>query len=129
MSKYSSSISFLYYKNFEKAKLFFEEILGLDLVMDQGFAKVYRISNTSFVGCVKKTEGSIDSTNRGGSLISLCTHDVEFEYDRIKKYRLPYLSDLKEIERIPLKSFFFKDFEGYDFEIQEFLKKEDKELF
>lgn len=129
MIKYSSSITFLYYKNFEKAKLFFEEILGLELVMDQGFAKVYRSSETSFVGCVKKTEGSIDSTNRGGTLISLCTDNVEEEYNRVKQYRLPYISELEVIERIPLKSFFFKDFEGYDFEIQEFLKKEDKELF
>jgi len=129
MSKYSSSISFLYYKNFEKAKLFFEEILGLELVMDQGFAKVYRISASSFVGCVKKSEGSIDSSNRGGTLISLSTDNVEKEYERIKNYRLPYLSELEVIDRIPLKSFFFKDFEGYDFEIQEFLKKEDKELF
>ena len=101
----------------------------LELVMDQGFAKVYRISGSSFIGCVKKNEGSIDTKNQGGTLISLTTRDVKAEYERIKKYRLPFISELEVIQRIPLKSFFFKDFEGYDFEIQEFLKKEDRETF
>lgn len=129
MNRYSSGITFLYYKNFEKAKLFFEEILKLELVMDQGFAKVYKASGSSFIGCVKKGEGTINSKNQGGTLISLTTRDVDAEFERIKKYRLPYISELEIIEKIPLKSFFFKDFEGYDFEIQEFLKKEDREIF
>lgn len=129
MNRYSSGITFLYYKNFEKAKLFFEEILNLELVMDQGFAKVYKISGSSFIGCVKKSEGSIDTKHSGGTLISLTSRNVEIEFERIRKYRLPFVSELKVIEKIPLKSFFFKDFEGHDFEIQEFLKKEDKDSF
>ncbi|AIO18559.1 Glyoxalase-like domain protein [Candidatus Izimaplasma bacterium HR1] len=129
MKKYSSLITFLYYKDFQKAKMVYEDILELELVMDQGFAKVYKINDNAFVGCVKKHEGSIDSTNRGGALISLTVDDVEDLYNQFKGYDLPYISELSIIERIPLKSFFFKDFEGYDFEIQEFIKKEDKELF
>jgi len=129
MNRYSSGITFLYYKNFEKARLFFEEVLQLDLVMDQGFATVYKVSGSSFIGCVKKKEGSIKSKNKGGTLVSLTSRDVEGEYERIKKYRLPFISEIEIIERIPLKSFFLKDFEGHDFEIQEFLKKEDREIF
>lgn len=129
MNKYSSSITFLYYKDFEKAKSFYEDILKLELVMDQGFAVVYKINDSSFVGAVASNEGSIDSSNKGGTLISLTVSNVEELYADFKDYDLPYISELKVIERIPLKSFFFKDFEGYDFEIQEFIKKEDKELF
>ncbi len=129
MINYSSSITFLYYKDYEKAKKFYKDILKLELVMDQGFASVYKINPNSFIGCVKKQEGSIDSSNKGGTLISLTVENVEKLFKVFQTYDLPFLSGLKVIERIPLKSFFFKDYEGYDFEIQEFLKKEDKELF
>jgi catechol 2,3-dioxygenase-like lactoylglutathione lyase family enzyme len=129
MNRYSSLVTFLYYSDYEKAKSFYSDILQLELVMDQGFATVYKITDSSFVGCVKKQEGSIDSSNKGGTLISLTVPNSEELYKEFKTYNLPYLSDLKVIERIPLKSFFFKDYEGYDFEIQEFIKKEDKELF
>ena len=129
MNKYSSQITFLYYDDMEKANLFFETILGLELVMDQGFAKVYETTNNSFIGSVEKREGSIDSSNKGGALFSLTVDDVIPYYEHIKKFDLPYLSEVEVIDNIPLKSFFFKDFEGYDFEIQEFLKKSDKELF
>ncbi len=126
---YTSSINFLYYRNFEKAIIFFEDVLRLELVMDQGFARVYKIAGDSFIGCVRKSEGSIDSSNKGGTLVSINTTNVEAEYQHVCKFKLPYLSEIKLIDKIPLKSFFFKDFEGYDFEIQEFLKKSDKELF
>lgn len=129
MSHYSSAITFLYYEDYDKAKEFYEDILKLELVMDQGFAAVYKINENSFIGCVKKQEGSIDGSNKGGALISLTVDNVDELYPIFQTYNLPFISKLKVIERIPLKSFFFKDFEGYDFEIQEFIKKEDKELF
>lgn len=129
MSKYRSSITFLYYDDYERAKKFYTSVLQLDCVMDQGFACVYQINPGSFLGCVKRNQGSIDSLNKGGALISLTVEDVESVYKEYQKAELPYLSELKLIESIPLKSFFFKDFEGYDFEVQEFLKKEDKEFF
>lgn len=129
MSRYSSTITFLYYSDYDKAKMFYEEVLKLEMVMDQGFATVYKINDSSFVGCVKKNDGSIDSSNKGGALISLTVDNVDERYLEFKEYDLPFISELKVIESIPLKSFFFKDYEGYDFEIQQFIKKEDKELF
>ena len=129
MINYTSGITFLYYKDFEQASMFFKDVLELEEVMDQGWAKVFRISNSSFIGCVKKQDGSIESVNKGGALISLTVEDAEQAYDKIKTHKLPQITELKVIESIPLKSFFFKDYEGYDFEIQEFIKLEDKELF
>lgn len=128
-NSYTSAITFLYYKNFEKAVFFFEKVLKLDLVMDQGFARIYLIAGNSFLGMVKQDEGSISALNRGGALISLNTHDVELEYARMQKFELPYITEIKTIAKIPLKSFFIKDFEDYDFEIQEFINIKDKRKF
>jgi predicted enzyme related to lactoylglutathione lyase len=129
MDLYSSSITFLYYDNYEKAIFFFEKVLRLSLVMDQGWARVYKVSNGSFLGMVKKEDGSIQVSNKGGALFSMNALDLEECYDHIKSFQLNYLTEINVIESIPLKSFFFKDFEGYDFEIQEFLDVKDKNRF
>jgi hypothetical protein len=126
---FTSQITFLYYNNIEQAEKFFKEVLRLPLIMDQGFAKIYQIHGDAFIGCVKKSEGSIDSSNKGGALISINTSDVDQWYQHVSSFPLPFISEVKLIERIPLKSFFFKDYEGYDFEIQQFIKEKDIEIF
>lgn len=128
-NRYSSHITFLYYNDFEKGCKFIEDVLDLECVMDQGFARLYRVGSKSFVGAVKINEGSIEAQNKGGTLISLNTNDVESEYHRVKEFEPKGLTEIKFIEQIPLKSFFFKDDEGYDFEIQQFLKEEDLLIF
>ena len=37
--------------------------------------------------------------------------------------------EIQFFEKIPLKSFFFKDHENHDFEIQEFISPKDKLIF
>ncbi len=128
-NRYSSHITFLYYKDFEKGCLFIEEVLDLECVMDQGFARVYRAGNKSFIGAVKEEEGSIKAQNKGGTLISLNTTNLEKEYIRVKALQPKNLSEIKYFNQIPLKSFFFKDDEGYDFEIQQFLNEDDLLIF
>ena len=127
--KFTSQITFLYYQDMDKAIKFFEEVLELKLVMDQGFARVYQIKDQAYIGCVKKKEGSIDASNKGGALISINTTNVEEAYKHVSRFDLPYISKIELIEKIPLRSFFFKDYEGYDFEIQQFVNQVDLDLF
>jgi len=129
MKRFGSSITFLYYSDFEKGCSFIEKVLDLDLVMDQGFARVYKISDTSFLGAVKKSDGSISTEYVGGTLLSLNTHSVINEFERVKKLDVAELSEIQFFEKIPLKSFFFKDHENHDFEIQEFISPKDKLIF
>lgn len=128
-NKFSSGITFFYYDDFTKAEYLFEQIFCLNLTMDQGFAKVYEVSNSCFVGIVKKTAGSVSGEYHGGTLFSFTTDNINAAYSSIKQTDVKELTELKYFPDIPLKSFFFKDHEGHDFEIQEFLKKEDKERF
>ena len=129
MDRFSSNITFLYYSKFEEGCTFIEKVLDLELVMDQGFAKVYRINKTSFLGAVKKSDGSINGDYKGGTLVSLNTSNVVEEYHRVKELGVKDLTEIKLFEEIPLRSFFFKDDEFHDFEIQEFIDKEDKLIF
>lgn len=131
MSKFSisSQITFLYFNNYEDSCRFFDEILELEKVYSPQWACVWKTSEKSFIGAVKAEKGSIESNKRGGVLISLTVENTEEIYEKLKKYELDSLSDIKYFEDIKVKSFFFKGPEGYDFEIQEFTSCELKEIF
>lgn len=121
----SSNVTFLYYEDYDKAITFFEEVLNLKLIMDQHFARVYEVTKSSFLGMVKK-ETRIQTND---TLYSFTVDDVDLYFKLYSSKDVHYLSKMNHFKDIPLKSFFFEDFEGHKFEIQEFLKKEDKELF
>ena len=124
--KYSSAITFLYYKDFAYGADFLESTLQLKLVADEGFARVYQVNGKAFVGIVQKRDTTGVS---GNTLFSLTTSQVEQEYERVKKLEVFNLTEMKRIEAIPLTSFFFDDAEGHKFEIQQFHKEEDLQLF
>lgn len=124
--KYSSSVTFLYYKDFSYGVDFVENILQLQLVMDQGFARVYQVNEKGFLGIVQENDAS---DTPGSTLFSLTTQNVEEEYKRVRKLEVYKLSELKHFKQIPLQSFFFDDLEGHKFEIQQFLKEEDIKQF
>jgi hypothetical protein len=126
MFRYSSNVTFIYYNDLEYGSNFIENILELPLVMDQGFARVYQINKTSFLGIVQLKD-KIKYT--GNTLVSLNTDDVRKEHTRVSKFDVKGLTKIQHMNQIPLDSFFFKDKEGHDFEIQQFLKKEDQLLF
>jgi predicted enzyme related to lactoylglutathione lyase len=122
--RYSSSIVFLYYKDLEYGKNFMTKVLDLEQVMDQGSACVYRINSTSFIGVVHSKD-----PEPGCTLVSLNTDNVEKEYERLQKLPIFESTDIKYIESIPLKTFFFSDYEGHRFEVEEFQLEEDKKMF
>jgi len=124
--KYSSGITFMYYKDFSYGIDFVEGVLELELVMDQGFARIYQVNQKSFLGIVQEKDSS---DVPGSTLFSFTTNKVEEEYQRVHKLEVYKLTEIKHFKQIPLKSFFFDDLEGHKFEIQQFIKQEDIEQF
>lgn len=124
--KYSSVITFLTYKDFEYGIQFMEDVLQLDLVLDKGFARVYQVNQKAYLGIVQKGN---NEEQPGNTLFSLTTSNVDSEFERVSKLEVENLTELKIIESIPLKSFFFDDKEGHKFEIQQFLKDTDFNRF
>jgi hypothetical protein len=103
-----------------------EDVLNLSLVMDQGWAMVYQINDTSFLGIVRLAE---KTEYKGNTLISLNTRNVDIEHDRVSNLEVYSLTNIKHFADISLNSFFFKDAEGHDFEIQQFLIEKDIAIF
>ena len=52
-----STITWLYHKDVMKMERFYEDVLGLEMVVDQGWAKIYQVSESGFMGIVDEKRG------------------------------------------------------------------------
>ena len=74
-----AQITFLPSADLQRSRDFYEGVLSLELVTDQGTCHIYRVTNEAFVGvCIKETILSTD-----GVIITLVTDDVDEWCDRI----------------------------------------------
>jgi hypothetical protein len=122
--KLSSQITFLYFKQLREPAHFFEEILGLQKVEDQGFARIYRISGGAFIGIVDEAQGYCDAPMAKDVLITLVTDDVHPWYQRLMDYGVDIDAPPATHEKANVEGFFFEGPGGYAFEIQKFLNPE-----
>ena len=112
------AITFFYYRDLPKAMRFYEDVLGLLLVIDQGWSKIYQLCPGAHVGLVDETRGM----NKWASVkpVQLCIRvpDVDHWYDYARAKGLDNLSKLFIDEAIGIRAFVFNDPEGYQIEIQ-----------
>jgi predicted enzyme related to lactoylglutathione lyase len=127
--KVQSQITFLYYRNLEPISRFYKEIMGFELVEDQGWAKIYRVSGNAFLGIVDEERGFHKAQEKSAVLITLAVADVFWWYDYLKGKGIKLLTDIRESEEIQVRCFFAEDPGGYAIEIEEFLKPEAARIF
>lgn len=116
----TSAITFLSFLEMEEARQFFDTVLGLERVYDPQWAPVWRIAGQAFIGAVDAGRSSLPLRERGGVLVSLTVPELEPYYERIVGTGRYSPTPIKEVPGIPLRSFFLKGPEGYDFEFQQF---------
>jgi hypothetical protein len=119
--KLSSQITFLYFKDLSEPAQFFEEILQLQKVDDQGFARIYKISGGAFIGIVDVDQGYCDAPTAKNVLITLVTEDVHQWYERLKEAGVAIDAAPAVHPKANIEGFFFEGPGGYAFEIQKFL--------
>jgi len=78
------NVIWLYYKDLNEAQRFYEEVLGLTLLVDQGFAKVYQSSKTGFIGLVDEAQGLHHFSEKKSVTVSFFTDDVQNWYTHLK---------------------------------------------
>jgi catechol 2,3-dioxygenase-like lactoylglutathione lyase family enzyme len=129
LEKIQTQITFLYYADLAPIVPFYQDVLGLELVEDQGWAKIYRVGRDAFVGLVGGDKGFHRPQETNAVLITLVVNDVPAWYDYLQGQGVTMLSELKHSEEIQIRGFFFQDPGGYTFEIQQFRKPELAEIF
>ena len=123
MQKYDVKglIPWLYYKNLKNAEDFYENIMGFQIEADQGWAKILKIRDGSFIGLVDGEKGYHKPNDTKPVIICLNVFNVDAWYEKLVEKGVHIEKEPKESDTLKIKAFMFKDPEGYVIEIQESL--------
>jgi catechol 2,3-dioxygenase-like lactoylglutathione lyase family enzyme len=128
-----ASITFLTYEDLKPGIRFYGETLGLPLIEDQGWAKVYRISGSAYIGLVAARGKTPERPVGSGVLLSIVLvdgEDVDAWYERLRdEPDIEITSEPSIVPGIPVYSFFLRDPAGYRIEIQAFTDLDTRKRF
>lgn len=111
------AITFLYYRDLAAAEAFWAH-LGFPLVIDQGFAKIFRVAEGAHVGLVDEARGMNDWQAEKCVQVCLRVPDVDAWHAWARAESLPDVSEMFENTALGIRAFVFRDTEGYQVEVQ-----------
>lgn len=127
--KPKSQVTWYYFDDLQEADDFFRNTLMLETVLDEGWAKIYRVVGTAFIGAVDAAQSSRKPQEVHDSLYSLNIDDIEAWHAHIKASKMTEVSDIQDFPGAPVHTFFAKGPNGYQFEFQCFYREEDRKMF
>lgn len=119
-----ANMVFFYYQDLDRAVEFYHNLLGFPQVLDYGFAKAFRISETSYICLVDETKGMHDTSEPKTVTLSFITEEVEGWYRYLLGNGVEMHSPLGDATRHPTRGFVALDPEGYFLEFETFLDHE-----
>jgi hypothetical protein len=111
------AITFLYYRDRESAEAFWRH-LGFPMVIDQGFAKIFRVADGAHVGLVDEAKGMNDWQAQKCVQVCLRVPNVDVWRGWALAEKLPGVSEMFQNEALGIRAFVFTDTEGYQVEVQ-----------
>lgn len=112
----AEQITFLYTEDLASTAPFYEQILGLELALDQGSCRIYKVIGQAYVGlCERATPKSPD-----GMIVTFVTPDVDAWYQRMVERGATPEHTPRMNETYRIYHFFIKDPNGYLLEFQRF---------
>jgi catechol 2,3-dioxygenase-like lactoylglutathione lyase family enzyme len=110
-------VTFFYTRDLEKTAAFYETILELPMVLDQGICRIYSVAGTAFVGFCQRDDATVNSRD---VIFTMVTSQVDEWHAHLVAQGVdiekpPTLSETYNVYHI-----FFRDPNGYKLEIQEF---------
>lgn len=124
-----AGITFLYYDALDAPTEFYENILGLELVDDQHWAKIYRIRGNAYLGIVDGRKGFHRAQENNAVLVTFVVHDVEAWYNRLVSHGVRIRREIETHTDIHVRCFFAEDPGGYAIEVQTFLNPSMAKVF
>lgn len=119
--KIEANLVFFYYRDLAAAQRFYEDILGLERVLDYGFASIHRLGPTSYLGLVDETKGMHRADEPKTVTLSFVTGEVDGWYEHLVGRGVPIRNPLRDATRHPTRGFVATDPEGYFLEFETFL--------
>ena len=115
---FDQQVTFIYASDLETSTQFYNSVLRLEQVLDQGACRIFRVSQDGFVGICQCREGTSPVTD--GVIVTFVHEDVDGWYETL-------VSSGQTIEKPPalnpdfnIYHFFLRDPDGYLLEIQRF---------
>ncbi len=115
----SQTITWVYTNDLDATCRFYVDVLGLDLLRDEGAARIYRTSGNGAVGVCQAIGGRIVEPK--GGMITLVTDDVDGWYVRLSAAGAATQGPPEKIEQFGIYAFLAEDPNGYLIEFQQFL--------
>ena len=123
-----ATVLWLYYRDLEGVERFYSDMLDRERIVDQGWAKVFPVSSSGYLGLVDGERGLHSATDEKSVTVSFFTDDVEgwFSYMRGREgFQLRTREVTDESGRVSV--FIGYDPEGYFLEWDTFLDVEGNE--
>ena len=116
MPSIDQQITFLYVADLDRSASFYGDLLDLELVMDQGDCRIYRVASEAFVGICRRS----GDRSTPGVLLTLVTNEVDAWHDRLVDGGVPVDQPPTVSDRYPIRNAFYRDPDGHRIEIQSF---------
>ena len=105
-----ATVLWLYYRDLEAIQAFYGDVFGGDIIVDQGWAKVFPTSPTGYLGFVDGERGLHSATEEKAVTVSFFTSDLGSWFDHLKE-----VSGFSfRTEEITSEGDFVHTFVGYD---------------
>jgi catechol 2,3-dioxygenase-like lactoylglutathione lyase family enzyme len=110
-------ITFLHTRDLADTARFYEDVLGLDLVLDQGDCRIYRVCGEAFVGFCQRASASRTPM---GTILTLVVADVDAWRDYLAHQGVAPDRPPAHNPTYGIYHLFLRDPNGYLIEIQRF---------
>ncbi len=115
---FDQQVTFLGVKSLKESASFYEDQLDLELVLDQGNCRIYRISKDGFLGVCEGSD--LMGISDDGVIVTLVTDDVDGWYERLKARGVHFEKAPAENVEYNIYHCFLRDPDGHLLEIQRF---------
>lgn len=112
--KYSSSLVFLFVEDLDRSSAFYE-LLGLELVLDQGSCRIFGVGDTMMVGLCGGRAPSPE-----GLIFTLVSDEVESVCSELARSGVEFEKPPSYSPEYDITHAFLRDPDGYLVEIQRF---------
>jgi len=124
---FHSTIIWLYHKDLLSMQHFYQDVLGVEMVADQGWTKIYKVSDTGFIGLVDGKRGMHQFTEKKAVNVGFIIDDLKpwFEYAKENKLFELYEDELSIGPETRYKAFVGFGPENYFLEFDRFYPHDD----
>ncbi len=110
---FKSTVVWFYYRDMDRIQRFYEDVMGFDMIVDQGWTKIYRVGPTGYFGLVDETRGMHRYTEQKGVTMSFLTDSIDLWFDYLANRGDVEMRHEAIVEEEPYRAFVAYDPEGY----------------